>query len=71
MGLFINAIKGSLVRGYSCSINRAKQRATSFPPQFITFRLEGLRSIALVLLLTKFWGVGFAEDTALKVSDSA
>ena len=34
------------------------------------FRHEGRRSIALVLLLTKLWGVGFAADAALRVSDS-
>ncbi len=28
-------LEGSLVRGYSWSTNRAKPRATSFPPQFI------------------------------------
>ena len=34
------------------------------------FRYEGRRSIALVLLLTKLWGVGFAADAAFRVSDS-
>ena len=34
------------------------------------FRYEGHRSTALVLLLTKLWGVVFAADAALRVSDS-